>query len=100
MDISEEVRFSSPPALVREAVLAYLEKHFPQALPFVKWDSTKSRASASRLGASGTLDLGGTGPTILILKAHVGFPASLSISEEQVRAHLSQAIGELQKKAP
>ena len=100
MEVSEEVRFSSAPALVRAAVLAYLKSRFPEALPFIRWDSSETHASAARLGASGTLELAGTGPTLMVLKGRVGFPASLSVSEAQVKTHLNQAIRDLKNAVP
>lgn len=100
MDISERVRFDSPPALVREAIRGYVKSRYPQAADFVKWDSTGRRASASTMGASGSLRLSGSGPTVVEIEGKIGFPASLAVSKDQVLKHLHQAIRDLKKQTP
>ncbi len=100
MDLYEEVRFASAPALVRSAVLAYLQSHYPEVISQIAWDSSERHASASRLGASVSLELSGTGPTLMILKGRIGFPAALAVSEAQVKTYLDQAIRDLQSAVP
>jgi hypothetical protein len=100
MNISEQVDFESSPALVRQAITGYVESKYPQALGFIKWDSTGTRASASKMGASCSLVLSGAGPTVVDIKGKVGFPASLAVSEAQVMQYLRQAIQDLKKKTP
>ena len=100
MDISEQVGFESSPALVRQAIIGYVESTYPRALGFIKWDSTGTRASASKMGASCSLVLSGAGPTVLDIKGKVGFPASLAVSEAQVLHYLRQAIQALKMKTP
>ena len=100
MDISEQVGFESPPALVRQAIIGYVESKYPRALDFIKWDSTGTRASASTMGASCSLVLSGAGPTILDIEGKVGFPASLAVSEAQVVQYLRQAIQDLKERTP
>lgn len=100
MIISEKVSFSSPPELVRGAITGYVERRYPRALDFVKWDSTGTRASASTMGATCSLVLSGEGPTEVDIQGKVGFPASLAVSEAKVRKYLSEAIRDLKKTIP
>ncbi len=100
MELYEEIRFASAPALVRAAILAYLRSHFPEAMAHITWDSSETHASGSRFGASGTLELSGAGPTLVILKVRIGFPASLSVSKAQLKTRLNQAIDDLKSAVP
>jgi hypothetical protein len=100
MKISEQIRFDSPPELVRGAITGYVERRYPRALDFVKWDSTGTRASASTMGASCSLVLSGEGPTVVDIQGRLGFPASLAVSESQLRKYLDQAIRDLKKTIP
>lgn len=100
MTFSEEVRFESSPARVRQAIVDYVSRRFPRALSAIHWDAAGIRARASRMGARGTLCLRGQGPTILQIDASVGLPASLLVSRATVRRYFRQAVKELKKIAP
>jgi hypothetical protein len=100
MNISEQVGFESSLALVRQAITGYVESKYPRALTFIKWDSTGTRASASKMGVSCSLVLSGADPTVVDIKGRIGLPASLAVSEDQVRKYLRQAIRDLKKKTP
>ena len=97
MKFSEQVRFESPPAEVRRAITDYVARRFPQAADVIQWDRGGKRASGSKMGASGTLELSGTGPTTVDISASVGLPASLLVSEAKVRKYFRQALDDLKK---
>jgi hypothetical protein len=96
--ISVQVEFDSPPSVVRNAIIKYVKTYYPQAVSYLKWNETGRAVSASDLGASGSIILSGTGPTIVQISGDIGFPASLFVSEKQVRSGLSQAIRDIKKR--
>ena len=100
MEFSTQITFDSPPADVRKAILDYVASRFPKATDFIEWDSTGTRASASKMGASGTLRLSGRGPTRVEINAKIGFPASMAISETRLRRQFDEAVRDLKKKTP
>jgi hypothetical protein len=97
-DIAVRVDFDSSPAVVRLAILRYVERLYPQAIPYLKWNSGGTAVSASSMGASGSITLRGSGPTVVEVTGGIGFPASLFVSEKTVRRGLDQAIREIKKK--
>ena len=100
MKISEQIRFESAPGLVRKAITGYVRSKYPKALDYIHWDSSGSRASASKMGVSCSLVLSGTGPTIVDISGKIGFPASLAVSEAEVRRYLNQGIREIKQATP
>jgi hypothetical protein len=96
--ISVRVEFDSPPSVVRNAITRYVKTCYPQAVSYLKWDETGMAVSASDLGASGSIMLSGSGPTIVEICGDIGFPASLFVSEKQVRSGLGQAIRDIKKR--
>ena len=97
-DIHALVEFDSPPPVVRRAILRYIQSSYPQAVPYLKWDAEGTSLSASNLGASGSILLSGSGPTLVEISGDIGFPASLFVSEKTVRQGLTQAIRDIKKK--
>jgi len=100
MDFETQVRFESPPAVVRRAIMDYVADRYPKAADYITWDSTGTRASGSKMGASGTMRLTGKGPTIVEIQARIGFPVSMMVSEIRLRRQLDQAVRDLKKKTP
>ena len=100
MTISLQIRFKSPPSAVRRAIMDYVADRYPKAADYFSWDETGTRATGKKMGASGSLELSGDGPTTLDIEGKLGFPASLMVSEDQVRTYLDEAIRELQAKTP
>ena len=100
MTISRQIRFASPPSAVRRAIMDYVAGRYPKALDYFSWDPTGTRASAKKMGASASLELSGDGPTTVDIEGKLGFPASLMVTEEQVRDYLDDAIRELKEKTP
>jgi hypothetical protein len=97
-DISVQVEFDSSPAVVRKAITKYVKACYPQAVSYLKWDDTGTSVSASNLGASGSITLLGSGPTLVQISGDIGFPASLFVSEKVVRIGLNQAIRDIKKR--
>jgi hypothetical protein len=52
------------------------------------------------MGASGTIQLSGSGPTLVEITATVGLPASLLVSEAKVRRYFLNAVDELKRTTP
>jgi hypothetical protein len=100
MELDLQVRFESSPAAVRRAIMDYVADRYPKAAEFITWDSSGTRASGSRMGASGSLRLTGRGPTIVDLHARIGFPASMAVTETRIRRSFDQAIRDLKKTTP
>lgn len=100
MEFDTQIRFESSPADVRRAIMDYVADRFPRAADFITWDSSGTRASGSKMGASGSLRLTGGGPTIVDVHAKIGFPASMAVTETGLRRHLDEAIRDLKKKTP
>ena len=100
MTISLQIRFKSPPSAVRRAIMEYVADRYPKAIDYFEWDEKGTRATGKKMGASGSLELSGDGPTTLDIQGKLGFPASLMVSEDQVRDYLDEAIRELQAKTP
>ena len=92
--------FTSPPDLVREGILEALTVRAPQIVHLLQWDSSGTRASGSKMGGKGTLELVGEGPTTATVKFSIGFPASLKYSEAEAEIALRQAIKELKSRVP
>lgn len=100
MKISTEIEFKSAPAKVRRAIMDYVEGLYPKAADYITWNATGTRASGSKMGASGSLRLSGDGPTVVHLEAKIGFPASLAVSRAKVEETLDKAVRDLKKKTP
>lgn len=100
MEFETEVRFESTPAAVRRAIMDYVADRYPKAADYITWDPTGTRASGAKMGASGTVRLTGRGPTVVEIRARIGFPASMAVSESRLRRHLEQAIRDLKKTTP
>ena len=100
MTISLQVRFQSPPSAVRRAIMDYVADRYPAAADYFSWDPTGTRATGKKMGASASLELTGEGPTTLDIRGKLGFPASMMVTEEQVRDYLDEAIRDLQAKTP
>jgi hypothetical protein len=100
MEFETQVRFESPPGVVRRAIMDYVADRYPKAADYFSWDSAGTRASGSKMGAAGTVRLTGKGPTLVEIRARIGFPASMMVSEVRLRRHLDQAIRDLKKKTP
>jgi hypothetical protein len=98
--ISLQIRFKSPPRTVRRAIMDYVADRYPKAVDYFSWDPTGTRATGKKMGASGSLELTGDGPTTLDIQGKLGFPASLMVTEEQVRDYLDEAIRELKARTP
>jgi hypothetical protein len=92
------VDFDSSPAALRRAINGYVRTMYPQAVPYLKWDASGTSLSASKLGASCSIVLSGTGPTVVDISGEISFPASLFVSEDQVRKGLQQAIRDVKKR--
>jgi len=97
-DITAQVEFDSLPATVRRAINDYVARTYPQAIPYMKWDSAGRSLSASKLGASCRIVLSGTGSTVVGISGDIGFPASLFVSENQLKNGLNQAIRDIKKR--
>jgi hypothetical protein len=97
-DISVQVEFDAPPAVVRNAINTYVKRWYPQAVPYMKWDDSGTSVSASNLGASGSITLTGSGTTLVTVTGDIGFPASLFVSEKQMRQGLNHAIRDITKR--
>lgn len=97
MDFSTQVQFESPPEDVRAAIMDYVTRKYPRAADYITWDPSGSVATGSRMGASGTVRLSGDGPTIVDIKAKIGFPALLAVSESRIRKTLDQVVRDLKK---
>src|SRR6185436_18342491 len=100
MELETQIQFESGPAAVRRAIMDYVADRFPKAADFITWDATGTRASGSKMGASGSLRLTGRGPTIVDLHAKIGFPASMAVTETRIRRSFDQAIRDLKKTTP
>ena len=100
MTISLQIRFKSPPSAVRRAIMDYVVDRYPKAAGYITWDPTGTRASGSKMGASGTVRLTGRGPTVVEIRARIGFPASMAVSESRLRRDLEQVIRDLKKTTP
>ena len=100
MTISLQIRFKSPPKAVRRAIMDYVADRYPKAVDYFEWDATGTRATGKKMGASASLELSGDGPTTVDIEGKLGFPASLMVTEEQVRDYLDEAIRELKEKTP
>jgi hypothetical protein len=100
MEISLQYRFKSPPDVVRRALVEYVQRKFPKASKYVAWDPDGTRASGKKMGVSGTLELRGEGPTVVDLSGRVGFPASLTVTERQIRSAVDEAFRDLQSVIP
>jgi len=96
--ISVQVEFDSPPSVVRNAITRYVKTCYPQAVSYLRWNEAGTAVSASDLGASGSIILSGSGPTVVQICGDIGFPASLFVSEARVRSGLSQAIRDIKKR--
>lgn len=97
-DIYVRLDFNSSPAKIRRAINAFVASRYPQAVPYLTWDSTGTQLSASKMGASCSIVLSGKGPTVVDVNGDIGFPASLFVSTELVRKGLDQAIRDIKKK--
>ena len=100
MELETQIRFESPPAAVRRAIMDYVADRYPKAADSIAWDRSGTRASGSKMGASGSLVLTGRGPTIVEIRARIGFPASIAVSEARLRRELDRAIRDLKKTTP
>jgi hypothetical protein len=100
MEISTQIRFKSAPADVRRAILDYMASHYPRAADYITWDAAGRSARASKMGASGELRLSGEGPTLVDIKARIGFPASMAVSASRIRQSLDRAVRDLKKRTP
>lgn len=100
MEFSTEIQFESDPAVVRQAIMTYVTGKYPKAADYITWDSTGTRASGSKLGASGLVLLSGDGPTIVRIQAKIGFPASMAVSRGEVERYLDQAVRDLKQSTP
>ena len=100
MQISTEVEFKSAPPAVRRAIMDYVLGKYPKAADFITWDATGTRARGSKMGASGTLELSGEGPTLVRIEAKIGFPASLTVSRSKIQETLDRAVRDLKKTTP
>ena len=100
MTISVQIKFKSPPSAVRRAIMDYVADRYPKAADYFSWDATGTRATGKKMGASASLELSGDGPTTVDIEGKLGFPASLMVTEEQVRDYLDEAIRELKEKTP
>jgi len=96
--ISVRVYFNSSPAQVRRAINGYLGRYYPQAMPYIKWDASGASMSAAGMGASCSIVLSGSGPTVVDVNGDIGFPASLFVSDKVARQGLGDAIRDIKKK--
>jgi hypothetical protein len=97
-DIAVRVEFDSSPAIVRRAISKYVERFYPYAVSYMVWDESGRSVSASKMGASGSIVLSGSGTTTVEISGDIGFPASLFVSEKRVREGLDQAIRDIKRK--
>jgi hypothetical protein len=97
-EIRVRVRFDSCPSDVKKAVLVYVRRCYPAALPYLKWNADGSSVSASSMGASGSITFSGSGPTVVDVAGDIGFPASIFVSEKALRQGLGDAIRDIRKK--
>lgn len=100
MTISLQIQFKSPPSRVRRAIMDYVADRYPKAVDYFSWDATGTRATGKKMGASGSVELSGDGPTTVDIQGKVGFPASMVVTEEQVRDYLDKAIRDLKARTP
>ena len=100
MTISLQIRFKSPPSTVRRAIMDYVADRYPKAVDYFSWDATGTRATGKKMGASGSVELSGDGPTTVDIQGKLGFPASLMVTEDQVRDYLDKAIQDLKATTP
>jgi len=98
--ISMQIKFKSPPSTVRRAIMDYVADRYPKAVDYFSWDATGTRATGKKMGAYGSVELSGDGPTTVDIEGKLGFPASLMVTEDQVRGYLDQAIRDLKAKTP
>jgi hypothetical protein len=98
--ISLQIKFKSPPSTVRRAIMDYVAGRYPKAMDYFSWDATGTRASAKKMGASASVELSGEGPTVVDIQGKLGFPASLMVTEDQVRVYLDKAIQDLKSTTP
>ena len=54
--------------------------------------------TASGMGASCSIVLSGSGPTVVEVNGDIGLPASLFVSDKLVKQGLGQAIRDIKKK--
>lgn len=97
MNFSTQVEFQKPPAEVRAAIMDYVTRKYPKAAEYFEWDKAGRVAKGSKMGASGSVRLLGEGPTTVEIRAKIGFPASLAVSEAQIRSAVDQVVKDLQK---
>lgn len=91
---------STPDAVLREFLFAV--KRDPEIAEFadlLQWENReKTRATASKSGASFTLEIKGKGPTELLISFRIGFPAFLKYREHDVKGIITNVICEVEKK--
>ena len=100
MTISVQIEFKSPPSTVRRAIMDYVADRYPKAVDYFSWNATGTRATGKKMGASASVELSGDGPTTVEIEGKLGFPASMMVTEKQVRDYLDQAIRDLKAKTP
>jgi hypothetical protein len=92
--------FQSGPAKIRAALRERLEAKVPQFAHLLEWNKDGTKSSGSKLGAKGSIELIGDGPTTLTMTFSIGFPASLKISEERAARVLREELKELKSRVP
>jgi hypothetical protein len=95
-----QIEFKSGPSVVRRAIMDYIADRYPKAVDYFSWNATGTRATGKKMGASGSVELVGDGPTTVDIEGKLGFPASLMVTEEQVRDYLDEAIRDLKARTP
>ena len=92
--------FKSGPAAIRKALRETLDARVPEFAHLLQWDEEGRRSSGSKLGAKGSVELIGDGPTTLTMTFSIGFPASLKMSEEKAARMLREELKELKARVP
>lgn len=100
MSTTIEETFDSSPAKVRAGIMETLTERVPQFVHLLKWNSDGTKASGSKMGAKGTLELEGKGPTTATMTFTIGFPASMKYSEADAARELRRAIKDLKSRVP
>jgi hypothetical protein len=100
MSKTVEETFKSGPEEVKAGIMEALKAKVPDFVHLLKWNPDGRKASGSKYGAKGTLELEGEGPTTATVTFSIGFPASMKYSEEDAAQALREAIRDLKKRVP
>ena len=93
--------FQSPPDRVLKELMteAQREPTIKAFADLLQWEKPgRTRATASRSGASVTLEILGNGPTDIVIRFKIGFPAFLKYRERDVEGMITQLISGVEKR--